>query len=90
MPQMPLEPVVQPRIELNHRAPQVFLVRDEEWTCQACEDHYALDVEGQERQCLVCMIRASGKLSIMLFGWTIQKSSSQVIAQPPLHRVDGK
>jgi hypothetical protein len=79
---MPLDPVISPRIELNHKEPAVFLVRDEEFKCPDCGESYLLDEEGKDRLCVVCMIKKSGKTTIMLFGWNIQRTAGQLIAQP--------
>lgn len=89
MPRMPLDPLIQPTIELC-RQPKAVLIRDEDWNCPACDESYALDIEGKERECVTCTIKQSGKSSILLFGWKVQKASGQLIAQPPEHRVDGK
>jgi hypothetical protein len=88
MGRLPLNPEISPRIELNHKDPVAALVRDEEWACPECEEHYCLDVEDQERICIGCALKKAGKTSAMFFGWTISKTSHQVFAQPPLHRVD--
>lgn len=87
---IPLDPVISPRIELNHKDPAVFLICDEDWTCTACGGHYGVEEEGKERWCLLCAIAKTGTNSTMLFGWVIIKTSSQIVTRPPMHRVDGQ
>jgi hypothetical protein len=83
MAKMPMDPQISPRVELCHQEPKAFLVRDEEWTCPECLDHYGLDVDGSERACVSCMIKRSGKERIMLFGWTVMRATNQIVALPP-------
>jgi hypothetical protein len=82
---MPLDPAVSPRIELS-REPAVYIVRDEEWKCPIDESIYGLDEEGKDRLCVTCMLKKSGRLSITLFGWTVQLTAGMLVAQPPKHR----
>lgn len=91
MASIPLDPVITPRIELS-RNPAVYLVltSDDEWVCPVCQERFALEQEGHERRCISCLIKTTGKTSVMILGWTVYKMHKQLIAQPPTHRVDGK
>jgi hypothetical protein len=83
---IPLNPTLTPRIELC-REPLATVSYDDEYSCQVCGDNYALDIEGQVRQCVTCLIRKSGQQSIQLFGWRVCRTGSQLVTTPPTHRV---
>jgi hypothetical protein len=83
MPKMNLDPIITPVIELNHKDPTILLLMDVEWSCPDCGEHYCIDQENIPRLCLTCAMKRAGKTTVMMFGWTISKTATQILAVPP-------